>query len=39
MNYTIDDLITELMEDKEWEIPEQMKASLVPALAWTLFAL
>ena len=39
MEYTIDDLIKELMEDTEWDIPEAQKAAIVPGLAWTIFGL
>jgi|GEM_PF-1856872 len=37
MEYTIDDLVQELMEDTEWDLPENMKNALVPNLAWTIF--
>lgn len=37
MDYTIDDLIKELMEDKDWDFPEELKGVIVANLATTIF--
>lgn len=35
--YTIEDLIKELMEDEEWQMPMPLRQAFVEGLAFTLF--
>ena len=35
--YTIEDLIQDLMEDEEWEVPMQLRKAFLPGLAFALF--
>lgn len=39
MEYTIDDLIEDLLQEKDWDIDEGQKNVLVPGLPWTLFGM
>jgi len=37
MEYSIEDLIKELLEDKDWDLDENLKKAIVPGLGWSVF--
>lgn len=37
MDFTIDEAIEELIEDKDWALDEPLRSNLLKDFAWTLF--
>jgi|GEM_PF-2007320 len=39
MEFTIDEVIAELQEDKDWGLADPLRSTLLKDFAWTLFGL
>ena len=39
INYTMDELVEELMNDQDWDVPQELREIFLPDLIWTLYTL
>lgn len=39
MDYTIDDLKDELLQDENWDVPKELREAFLSNIAWTLYTM
>jgi len=37
MDFTIDELVEELLQDKDWELQEPLRSTILKDFGWTIF--